>query len=84
MNLNNFFNDSGDFDNFLDYLNNGDHFFNDSVNRLIPDFDVVSDVWCRDILDSFDNLFDNFLNFDDFRDFNSDLNDFLNDLVNRN
>lgn len=84
VNFNDLFNDSGDFDNFLDYLNNGYHFFNDSVNRFVPDFDVVSNVWRRDILDSFDDLFDNFLNFDDFGDFNSDLNDFLNDLVDRN
>ncbi len=84
VNLNDFFNDSRDFDNLLDYLNYGYHFFNNSVDRFVPDFDVVSDVGCRDILDSFDDLFDNFLNFDDFWDFNSDLNDFLNDLVNRN
>ena len=84
MNLDNLLYDSRDFDNFLDHLDNGYDFFDDSIHRFISDFNVVSDVWSRHIFNSFNNLLYDFFNFDYFRNFHSDFDYFLNNLINRN
>ncbi len=81
MNLNNFLYDLWNFDDFLHRLNDGNNFFDDSVHRLIPDLNVVSNVWSWHILYSLDNLLNNFLDLYDFGHFNSNLYNLLYDLV---
>lgn len=83
MDLYNFLNDLRYFNNLLDYLDDRHYFFDNSINWLISDFDMVSDVWGWDILNSFNDLLNDFLNFNYFRNFDSYFHNFFNDLVNR-
>lgn len=88
--LNDFFHDLRHFDNFFNGLNDWNWLFDDSVDDLMSDFNVVFNFLCISVLDLSNYLLDNFLNFNDlwnldnlFNDLlhnNWDFNDLFNDL----
>ncbi len=84
MNFYDFLDDLGNFDDFLYCLNNGDDFFDNSVHRLVPDLNVVSNFRSRHILNSLNYFLYDFFNFDYFGHFDSNLYNLLYNLVNWN
>ena len=83
MHLNNFLDYLRYFKNLLNNLDNRDNLLNDSINRFIPDFNVISDIRSWNVFNSFDNFLNNLLNFNNLWYFNSDFNYFFNYLINR-
>jgi len=81
MNLDNLLNDLGNFNNLLNSLNNWDNLLYYSVNWLISNFNMVSNIRSWNILNSLDDLLNNLLNLNNFWHFNPHLNNLLNDLV---
>lgn len=70
-------NDLRDFDYFLHSLDDGDGLLNDPVNNLVPDFDVVLDLFGIPVLNATDHLLDNPLHLDDLRYLDNPLHYFL-------
>ncbi len=68
MDFNNFLYDFRNFNDSLDSLYNWNNFFDDSIDGLISDFDMVSDVGSGDVLNSFDDPFDDFRDLNNFND----------------
>jgi hypothetical protein len=72
------------FNDLLHRLDYWHYLLNYSVNWLITNLYVVSDVWSRDIFYSLYDLLYKFLNLDNFRHFYSNLYYLFNNLVDRN
>ncbi len=70
--------------NLLYSLDDWDGFLDDSIDYLIPDLNVVLDLFGGSVLDLRDYLFNNFLDLNDLRDLDYSLYQFLHNHRNLN